>query len=331
MSAGPRHALIPLDSRTDWDAALTDVPHAFAHTWASCQATHLTTGLPTYLYRFELERVQIVCPIVERSCSGLVDIVTPYGFSGFAGTDECPVFPRQWAEFAAARGYVCGYVGLNPLLWRESYGRPPDVHQSNHIYVLDLSKSLEHLYAHLSENRRRQLRSWDHDSRALAHERPALIDFVLRHREEFLAARRASRASHLSASSLSLLLGQENVFLAGAGRDGMLEAVSAFAYTETVGDFLFNVSVAGGARHSALLIWYAVTRLKELKIPVLNLGGGIVENDSVAEFKKRFGATALPLKSLKQVYDRSAFEALCRGAGVDPDDRGRYFPPYRRP
>ena len=322
--------MIPLDARADWNAALAGVPHAFAHTWASCHAMSLTTGLPTYLYRFELDDVRIVCPIAERAFAGRVDIVTPYGFSGFAGTGDCPAFPRHWREFASARGYVCGYVGLNPLLWRDSYGQPDDVHQYNHIYTLDLSPTLESLYASLLPDRRRQLRHREQALMALIHERPVLIDFLLRHHDAFLTRRRASRASHLSSATLSALVEQDNVFLVGAG-NGEVEAVSAFAYTETIGDHLFNVSAPGGERHSTLLIWYGIVRLKALNVPVLNLGGGIRENDGVAEFKKRFGTTTRPLKSLKQVYDHEAFESLCRRVGADPADRRGYFPPYRTP
>jgi hypothetical protein len=327
-AGAPRHTLVPLDSPGEWTAALDGIGHAFAHTWASCQAMHLTTGLPTYLYRFEAGHVRIVCPIAERTSAGQVDIVTPYGFSGFAGTGACPDFPGYWEEFAASRGYVCGYLGLNPLLWDESYGRPEDVHEYNHIYTLDLTLNDEELQANLSANRRRQLRSWDATQAALCHDRDALSAFVRRHHGEFLAQRGASRASYLSEATLCALFDRPDVVLVGAG-ERAIEAVSVFAYTSRVGDFLFNVSVEGGRRHSAALIWYGVTRLKALNVPVLNLGGGIHENDGVAAFKQRFGARRLPLKSLRQIYDRLAFASLCRRADADPADRQGYFPPYR--
>ena len=85
------------------------------------------------------------------------------------------------------------------------------------------------------------------------------------------------------------------------------------------------------AHHSTHLLWSAAHRLRGLGVPSLNLGGGVAEGDSLARFKERFGARKLPLTALKQVYDRAAYERLCRERGADPDDIEAYFPPYRRP
>ena len=79
------------------------------------------------------------------------------------------------------------------------------------------------------------------------------------------------------------------------------------------------------------LVWWAVERLRELGIERLNLGGGMREGDEVAEFKRSFGAAQHRLASLRQVYRPAAYEDLCRQAGVDPDRRSGYFPPYRAP
>jgi hypothetical protein len=65
-------------------------------------------------------------------------------------------------------------------------------------------------------------------------------------------------------------------------------------------------------------------------VPVLNLGGGVVPGDGIAEFKARFGTSRAPLSALAQVYQPDVFARLCADAGVDPDDRSGYFPPYRR-
>jgi hypothetical protein len=72
-------------------------------------------------------------------------------------------------------------------------------------------------------------------------------------------------------------------------------------------------------------------RLRELGVPILNLGGGVKVGAVVAEIKRRFGATRVPLGRVRQVYDHQRFDALCARAGVDPMDWSGYFPPYRKP
>jgi hypothetical protein len=79
------------------------------------------------------------------------------------------------------------------------------------------------------------------------------------------------------------------------------------------------------------LLWQGFLKLKEMKVPYLNLGGGVQPGDSIAGFKQRFGALDLSLQSLKQVYQQELYTTLCEQAGVDPVEKQGYFPPYRLP
>ena len=47
-----------------------------------------------------------------------------------------------------------------------------------------------------------------------------------------------------------------------------------------------------------------------------------MSGDDLAEFKRRFGAAELPLRSLRQVYRAGVYESLCR-------ERGRHLGPVR--
>src|SRR5918997_1595592 len=128
---------ISLDSPSEWREALIGIEHAFAHTWESCYAMQLTTSLDTYLYCFEADDVRIVCPISERSFEGYIDIVTPYGFSGFVGNENCSEFSHYWTDFVEQRDCICGYIGLNPIFENSTYFDPTEVYRYNEVYVLD--------------------------------------------------------------------------------------------------------------------------------------------------------------------------------------------------
>jgi len=327
-----RQKRISIDSPSEWREALKGIKHAFAHTWENCYAMQLTTGLDTYLYCFEADGVRIVCPISERRFEGYVDIVTPYGFSGFAGNGDCPEFSRHWANFVKQKGYVCSYIGLNPIFENGTYFELTEIHRYNEIYVLDLSLNDNELFANLSTNRKRQLKNWDKILlNSVVLEKSTLMDFFLANYREFVRGKDASEVYSFSGETLSFLAGLDNVLIVGAQNSGKVEAVTVFAYTPYAGDFLFNVSLPEGRHHSVALLWYGVNRLKSLRIPLLNLGGGIRENDSVAKFKQRFGGKRLALGSLKQVYDPEVYERLCRRANADHTDATGYFPAYRSP
>jgi hypothetical protein len=100
--------------------------------------------------------------------------------------------------------------------------------------------------------------------------------------------------------------------------------------TGATSDCLFNVPLPEGRRHATSLLWYGVNHLKSLHIPILNLGGGVRENDSVARSKQRLGSRKVPFRCLKEVYEPGVYGKLCREVGADPKDMNDYFPPYRR-
>ena len=323
-----RHELIPLSEPERWAHALSDLPHGHAHTWGFCSAVQLSSRLPTYLYAYESGTARVVCPLAERDFDGEVDVTTPYGFGGFARNGDCARFPGDWADFSRSRGWVCSYVALNPLFCDADGFAQEEVHVHNRLYVMDLRGSDEEIRARLSQNRRRQLRGWSSVAATLEHDRDTLTDFLLRTYAAFFARRGAGSATDFSAETMAATAALDDVLMVGAGEGGSVEAVALFGHTAHAGDYLFGVSVPGGERHAVHLIWSGVERLRALGVATLNLGGGVQEGDDLAEFKRRFGAAELPLRTLRQVHRAGVYERLCRSAGVT-SDRSGWFPPYR--
>lgn len=330
MAGLSEHTRIGLDDRAGWQAALRDIPHGFAHTWEWCRAMAASSEGATFLYEYRHGDTRVVCPLSERSWQGTIDIVTPYGFSGFAGNGDCPGFAEAFHAFARQRGYVCGYIGLNPLFTNRTHLAPGDVHTQNTLYLLDLSQSVSDLFANLSAGRKGQLRDWEAVRTSLDEDRDSAAGFLIENLAGFLEHKGAGGVYAFSDQTLAALVSSEDVLLVGARRGGELVAVSVFAHTPHAADYLFNVSTPAGRDFAAALVWFGVRRLKRMAVPWLNLGGGIRPDDGVARFKRYFGGERAPLECLKQVYRPEPYERLCRQAGVDPLDRTGYFPPFRR-
>ncbi len=322
---------IPLDSPAEWEEALKGIKYSFAHTWENCYAMQLSTGYNTYLYCFEAENIRIVCPIAERRFGNFIDIVTPYGFSGFSGNGDCSKFSHYWASFAKERGYVCGYIALNPIFENTTYFSLDEIYQPNSLYFLDLTLSSDELFTNLHRNRKRQLRNWEETVHNFVFDKSALTDFFLTNYPEFIRRVGASPANYFSRETLAFLCSLDNVFMVGAGKPEKIEAVYLFAYTAHIGDCLFNVALPEGRHHATTLLWCGLNYLKSLDIPLLNLGGGVRGNDSIAQAKQRFGSRRVTFRCLKQVYEPKIYEELCRQANADPTDMTGYFPPYRDP
>jgi hypothetical protein len=311
-----------------WRETLVGVRHEFAHTWEYCRAQHERTGQSVFLFCAHGDGARVACSLVEQPINGGLDLVTPPGFSGFAGNRPLPSLPSAWRNFVADRGYITGFIGLNPLFGDDSYVVGERVWPNKHVYVLDLTIGSDELFRRLSTNRRRQLRRW-----VLAghvDDRERLTAFFVRHYADFMARKGGGSDYAYPSETLEALCRSPNVFLLGAvDEQGNLEAAVVFGVTPHVADYLFGVSLPDAAHHSAGLLWSAVHRLRENHIPLLNLGGGLAAHDSLAEFKSRFGAQELPLACLKQVYRPTDYERLCVEHGGDPADLSGFFPAYR--
>jgi hypothetical protein len=290
----------------------------------------LTTGYSTYLYCFESATVRIVCPIAERRSDGGLDIVTPYGFSGFIGTGDCADFPSYWREFVRDRGYIAGYISLNPAFENASYYDPGEIYSSNSLYFLDLTPSMDELSKRLDRNRRRQLLGSSNEA-PLVFDKSVLTPFVVAGYREFMERLGASPASLFSPETLDFLCGLRNVFAIGAANVIHVQAVNLFSFTSYAGDSLINVALPQGRSHTTRLIWSGIEKLKAMGVPILNLGGGLREGDTIADHKRRYGALPKPFRCLKQIYRPDVYDELCRRAGVEPENRLGYFPAYRMP
>jgi hypothetical protein len=321
------HRAIPIDAREEWNGALRGIPHTFSHTWEHCFAMQMTTGYRTFLYVFENQGVRVIVPFAERHFGGYIDIVKPYGFSGFVSNGACHDFRHYWKEYVTRKGYVCGYLGLNPVYDRSSCFESAEIVQHDTVYVFDLAMSQEAMLASMGADRRQQLKKYHLMCNDFIVDKPELKIFFLDHYHEFLRSRKASPYYYFSRETLSYLCDLDNVGLVGVKLGDKVVAVKIFAFTEHIGDDLFTISLPEGRNYSTALIWYVVNYLKSMNIPALNLGGG---GGSLGEYKKRFGTASLPLKSVKQVYDADIYAALCRGTGENSGLNGGFFPAYRK-
>jgi len=325
--AMPSHVLIGLDDEGAWRSALEAVPHGFAHTWDACRAVHATTGLDTYLYVYRAEGLTVTCPIVERPWKDRVDIATPFGFSGFCSNEEPGDFLSQFRKFCARRGYICGYIALHPTLSHPALHG--GVHVSNTLFVMDLRCGHEHLFARINRERRRVIRSWKESGRTFVTDREAITEFIVNRYPPFMRFVGAGAAAEFSAETLRRLCASRGVEMLGVEDGGEVVAIHAWASTRWDAECLFFLARPCGRKYMPVLTWAAIERCADLGLPSLNLGGGRTPDDSIAFAKKLLRPREVPLRSIRDVYDREAYASACRKAGVPHNPSAGFFPAYR--
>ncbi|HMQ70458.1 MAG TPA: hypothetical protein PKA90_15800 [Ignavibacteria bacterium] len=323
------HKFISIEDKEEWNKSIKGINHSFAFTHENCHAMSLTTGYDTFLYCYQNKGVRIICPLSERLFNGNKDIVTPYGFSGFAGNKDCKEFKTHWTEFVKEKKYVCGYISMNPLFQNDSYFAKEDVFSNTNLYFIDLTQSLTELFENLDTNRKKIIVNYKKAESKFIYDKKPLTDFFINNYESFLRRISASKANYFSRDTLEYICSLDNVFMVGAGRSD-IEAVYIFASTDHAADCLFNVATPEGREFSPLLLWCGIRHFKKKRIPVICLGGGLKDDDNVALSKERFGGYKLPFKNLKQVYNNEIYKRLCDEKGVSADEIEGYFPAYRK-
>ena len=322
---------VGLDDRAGWEQRLARVPHAFFHTWDYCRALAADSGAPISLWWHADGDELACCPIAERRFGDAVDLVTPLGFSGFTTSGPMPTLAAAWRDWCIARGIVCAYIGLNPLLADAAGFDPAEVATAQTLYVLDLRQGPEALRGGLQASLRHKLRTAAPVEFSAGGSDEAMLRFFVDAYPACFAGRGAGGAYRLHATTLEALARSPHAFLLGVrGPDGF-ESVTLFGRTAATGDAFLNVCTEAGRSHAFTLLWHGALRLQDAGVPFLNLGGGIAEGDGVAQFKRRFGGQERRLQALRLVFDAPRYRALCAAVGADPEPSRGYFPAYRAP
>ena len=216
------------------------------------------------------------------------------------------------------------------MLVRKTYYSTDTLYSQAETYVLNLDADAE-LFNRLSQNRKRQVRSWQQLTPQPRAAKKELAEFVIRESPTFYESRNAWNP--IRPETWEELFTFENVHVLGVKDGETVIAASVFAWSSDIGEYLANISLPEGMWASAGLLWEGARWLRSRGVRSLNLGGparpeyGL--HDGVAEFKKRFGAVALSRYSLKEIYDPRKFSDLCATTNADPSDLRGFFPPYR--
>jgi hypothetical protein len=321
------YSIIDVSETERWNKALENVPHSFAHTAEHCKAVHIDTGHRTFLYLFEKDDVKICCPLMERDFNGSKDIAKPFGISGFTGNGTHPDFYRTWRSFIERKGYISGYLGIHPLYGKKDWFPAENIYPHNTVQVLDIRPEADTILANMSSGRRRQLSKWSEIRYNLTSNRYDIQHFFLNHYQDFLDSKQAASYYYFSDISMKSFFNAERSIIVGAVEDNKVVSAAFFGYTDFLADYLFIFSLPNKNYHTAHLIWYSILELKEIGVPLLNLGGG---GQGISEFKRRFGAYERPMFSVKEVYEETTYTQLIGNKSADVRNHEGYFPLYRK-
>jgi len=268
-------------------------------------------------------------PLVRAPLGGgRFDLRTP---AGFAGPDSPDALIEAWPELSVAlaeAGCVSAYLQCRGPARRAPDAPLIDRARYRTVFLLDLDRDFEAIRAACRRDTRQRVNQILRAELAESHALSA--DFCRFY--SLIAARNGFPPLYdLSAERFAALAAAPGVHyyeLREAGSGAFVAGGFLGACGDTA-DYLYAAYNPLAANAGRVAVVGAIRRAQALGFARLNLGGGIAEDDSLADFKASFGAAPERWSAIRAVIDPAAAAALA-GEPPGPAWFEGFFPKYRR-
>lgn len=257
-----------------------------------------------------------------RSFQNSLDIYSPYGLGGLycQNLEDGFIFYNEWAK---QNRIITSYLTLDPRI------PPPgptieSLYKNKTLYFLDLTDTYSALSGRYSKSIKAKINNKKPITITHASNLPS--DAFIELYYSTMKRVQAHGTYFFSTQTLRNLLQSPSTFAIGAlNENNDLLCASLFITKGSSADYFINCSNEEGRDLTAALLNTAIKCLKNKGISNLNLGGGARDDDGLAKFKSRFGATPKPFYVYKKIHDIEAYDDLCSKATTLNKS---YFPPY---
>jgi hypothetical protein len=274
---------------------------------------------------------RMLLPFHLRRWGEAMDIATLPGLSGALIEGDAVAPLREWEAHAKAQGWVAGYLQLSALnedlpdaaVAAEGLG---EVRAHNALFIFDLA-TWDAETSPGPKMRNRAIRLGHRAGAVLVTDRTRIAGVFEELHRTTLA--RTDTRQDFGGAAIGEWLASPEALAFGVEVDGRIMAVQIGRRAGDWGDLHLAGAREEGRHFQPWLFAAELTECRAMGLRWVNIGGYGTAGDGLHQMKARLGAREAPLRSLRQVYDRARFAALCAATGADPGDA--YFPPYRRP
>ena len=314
-------------SAQEWEKALRDFPHSFFHTLDCITSVYKLSEYECDLYLFSMGKSAAAVPLIARKYIGKTDLVTPYGYSGIIFKNYTSEFLDNVYAYFESKNIVSSYISNHPTYTHTASLEHASFYKKNSSFVIDCSLGLGTLVENLCGSRKSQVKL--KDGCEFIYEKEQLTDKFIELYVESMKMKSVSGFHLFSEETLNGLISSTKTFLIGVKYKGVLVSISLFGGTLHVCDFLLNGAHPNGRKYSSAILWEAVKKTKYDGIGYFNLGGGMHINDSLDQYKSRFGGLRMEFGAFKAVHDLQEYKVILKNRNIDySDDYSGFFPIY---
>lgn len=323
-----KHKLISLREANEWEKTINNFEYSVGHTHAYNLCFVENGSVEPYLYvGYDASGPRIILNLLKRAIYNEFDAATPYGNGGLLYNDVPDKWFENWSTFMAGKGFVSGYFSMNQACHYQELSKLQFTVQ-NMMYGVDLTKDLNELARNLGHNNRRNLRRWREKRFELIYDQPLLKTLFPEMYMETAKISGYKSRYQFDTNLLRSFTDLKGAYLIGVMCEKKILAIRLYLSTAYCAEAYLHANLPGEIEHSRALYWAGIEYFKKIQIPYLNLGGGIMQGDQIASFKKKLSTTQRPLYTMKVIFDQHKYRTLCQRANVTKN-KTSYFPAYR--
>jgi hypothetical protein len=314
-----------ISEKNAWKSALIGIDVSVYFSWEYLSALKSNYPEGIYLLKIHNDSGGLITFYSKRTKDQKsYDIFSPYALDGIYIWGNSDQVIAGFIDFLRKNNVVTFYLCSHPK-YSISVSNFFKAHRV--LYVIDLRNETSLLWKMLHPNHRYEINKFSKLKVEIVTDKSLLEASFLRLYHETFERVQANNSYNFSNDFLSSLINSEIAYVSGALIDGKIECVVVFLVYNNWAEYYINASSTFGRNATRTLIWGMIIQLKALGIEYVNLGGGVNENDSLDQFKKKFGGYETSLNIWKGIALKDVFDELCKEYNVSTE-LTTYFPPY---
>ncbi len=314
-----------INEKNAWKNALTGLDVSVYFTWEYLISLKSNYPEGIYLLKIFNDNSGLITFFSKRTKDRhSFDIYSPYGLDGIHIWGNSDEVIAEYTNYLNKNNIVSYYMFNHP---KYSFSKNSIFEPYRTLYIVDLKYDTSVLWKKLDANHRYEINKFSKLNAKIITEKSVLETPFLKLYHETFERVKANSSYNFSNDFLASIFNSDITYASGALISGKIECVVLFLVNNNWAEYYINASSIIGRNATRTLIWEMIIHLKALGIEYINLGGGINENDSLDQFKKKFGGDKKGLYLLKGITSQVEFDRLCKEFNTSTEIT-TYFPPY---
>ncbi|ABO34817.1 conserved hypothetical protein [Methanococcus maripaludis C5] len=288
--------------------------------------------------------IRDICKIKNLENFDGYDLTTPYGYGGpiiVKKTNEpekirksISDFEKEYQNYCLDEKYICEFFRFHPIYENHiCFSKIFNTQYLSDIRYIDLNQNIDTIKSNFKKGLRYNIKKSKNegcDLKIIENPSSEDIDHFMECYNSMLCRNESSEKYHFSKQFIMDHFKFIKTFLILAYYQKKVVGAGIFFKGETIMHYhLSGTLKLKGIYPNDLILWESIKKSKDLGLKYFFLGGGVIKDDSLFEYKSGFSKLDMPFYIGKKIYDQNKYNQLVKHLNLVKPLNKDYFPEYR--